>query len=397
MNLSQREKILAAGVGLVVLLFVGRYFSTTILKGFDAKNEKKASLAKTQEEQNLKMIEGTIAKVKLNRVAAQSLPSNEEKARAEYMRWLIDLADEAGLQDPQPRALGEAPEPGVYNAFRFQLTGVGTDENATRLLYLFHAKDYLHRILRFDIRPITNSTPPNRLTISMDCEALSLDKASPNQSNPGYTAPRITKPLEEYQNTIAGRNIFAPTNHPPMMESRRRVSATQGLRLDVGLDAKETDPGQFVTYQFDGEPLRGMQLDPNTGKLTWTSSDVGSYEVTVRATDSGIPAKSTFQRIAINVSEPPPPTKKPPEFNVASQAFISALLSDGKIPQAWIRSKTEGKTIYLRKGDELKLGDVKGKVIDVGRNFIELETEGKRWTVGMDESLADAFSRAMAD
>ena len=82
---------------------------------------------------------------------------------------------------------------------------------------------------------------------------------------------------------------------------------------------------------------------------------------------------------------------------MASQAFISALLSDGKIPQAWIRSKTEGKTIYLRKGDELKLGDVKGKVIDVGRNFIELETEGKRWTVGMDESLADAFSRAMAD
>jgi hypothetical protein len=48
MNLSQREKILAAGVGLVVLLFVGRYFSTTILKGFDAKSEKKASLAKTQ-------------------------------------------------------------------------------------------------------------------------------------------------------------------------------------------------------------------------------------------------------------------------------------------------------------------------------------------------------------
>ena len=99
MNLSQREKILAAGVGLVVLLFVGRYFSTTILKGFDAKSEKRGSLEKTQEEQNLKMIEGTIAKVKLNRVAAQSLPSNEEKARAEYMRWLIDLADEAGLQD----------------------------------------------------------------------------------------------------------------------------------------------------------------------------------------------------------------------------------------------------------------------------------------------------------
>jgi hypothetical protein len=73
------------------------------------------------------------------------------------------------------------------------------------------------------------------------------------------------------------------------------------------------------------------------------------------------------------------------------------LVSDGKGPQAWVRSKTEGKTLYLRIGDSLKLGDVGGKVVDVGANFMEVETDGKRWTVGLDESLADAFQRSAND
>jgi hypothetical protein len=73
------------------------------------------------------------------------------------------------------------------------------------------------------------------------------------------------------------------------------------------------------------------------------------------------------------------------------------LVSDGKGPQAWIRSKTEDKTLFLREGENLKLGDIQGKVISIGANFIELETEGKRWTVGLDEPLADAYKRGLED
>jgi preprotein translocase subunit YajC len=62
-----------------------------------------------------------------------------------------------------------------------------------------------------------------------------------------------------------------------------------------------------------------------------------------------------------------------------------------------VRSKTEGKTLQLRKGDELKLGNLVGKVLDVSPDFLELETEGKRWTVGLDESIADAFKKSMED
>jgi hypothetical protein len=36
-------------------------------------------------------------------------------------------------------------------------------------------------------------------------------------------------------------------------------------------------------------------------------------------------------------------------------------------------------------------------VLDVRPDFLELETEGKRWTVGLDESIADAFKKSMQD
>jgi hypothetical protein len=397
MNLSKREKILALLVGGVVLLFVGNYFFQTIVAGFDSKQSQIIALQKQKDDQLLQITAGSIAKAKLNRLVTQSLPSNEEKARAKYYEWLIGLAEECGLIDPLPKSNGDSIEKDLYQSFRFQLTGNGTIENATKLLHAFHSKDYLHRITRYDLQPIPNSKVPNMLKISLDCEVLALKNAKPDQPTPETLAPRIDRSLDDYISSIVSRNIFAPTNHAPVLETSKRVTATQGLRMDVGVDAKDIDPNQTVRYEFEGEVPQGMQLDSDSGKLTWTSTELGDFQVSVRATDTGIPAKSSVQLISIKVGEQPPPAKKPKEFDVAAQAFISALVSDGKGPQAWIRSKTEDKTLFLREGENLKLGDIQGKVISIGANFIELETEGKRWTVGLDEPLADAYKRGLED
>jgi hypothetical protein len=397
MNLSQREKLLAAGVALVVVLFAGNYFWSSIRNGFDAKEGIIAQLQKEKEDKGLQIIAGTIAKAKLNRMLPRSLPSNEERAQAEYMAWLIEIAEEVGLIDPQPRVLGSVPEGDLYQSMKFQLSGSGTIEHATKLLYAFQSKDYLHRVLRFDMRPITNGKVPDRMTIVLDCEALSLKAAKPNQPAPGNDSPRVNKPLDEYQAAIGGRNIFAPTNQPPQLAVSRKVDATVGIRMDVGIEAQDVDPGQTVTYAIEGEAPEGMQIDPNTGKLTWTSTDLGEFKVAVRASDSGIPSRSSVQMVSIRVAEPPTPAKEPPKFDVASQAYLTALISDTRGPAAWVRSKTEGKTLQLRKGDDLKLGNVVGKVIDVRPDFLELETEGKRWTVGLDESIADAYKKSMDD
>jgi hypothetical protein len=73
------------------------------------------------------------------------------------------------------------------------------------------------------------------------------------------------------------------------------------------------------------------------------------------------------------------------------------LLASGKVPEAWILSKTESKTYQLKKGDQLKLGGVEGQVIEIGLNYLELDTKGRRWTVGLAENIAEAYSRGQSD
>ena len=170
MNLSKREQLLAAGVGLIFFLFLGNYFWESIRSGIDTKENLKLNLSKQRDEQKAQLTAGAIAKSKLNRLVSQSLPSNEEKARAQYLEWLINLADQCNLTDPLPKSTGDTIEKDLYQSFRFQLAGTGTIENATKLLHAFHTKDYLHRITRFDMQPIPNNNPPNRLRISLDCE-----------------------------------------------------------------------------------------------------------------------------------------------------------------------------------------------------------------------------------
>ena len=101
MNLSQREKMLAAGVGLILFLFIGNYIWGSISKGFADKKDEKDRLTQQKSDQSLQITAGSVAKSKLNRLVGQSLPSNEVKARAQYLEWLINLAEECELIDPQ--------------------------------------------------------------------------------------------------------------------------------------------------------------------------------------------------------------------------------------------------------------------------------------------------------
>lgn len=94
--------------------------------------------------------------------------------------------------------------------------------------------------------------------------------------------------------------------------------------------------------------------------------------------------------------EPAPP---PPKFDVATQAFVSSVTSGRTGTAASIRSRIEGKTIDLSAGTEFEIGSVKAKVVDinVSEQFVELESDGVRWTIDMDTSLADAFAKSKID
>lgn len=398
MAMNSREKLLATGVGVIATLFVGRSVVSTVQGGFEKKKELIASLEKKKSDQELELTAGKVASLKLNKVAAKSLPRSEELATADYQKWLSALGEDAQLSAQILQYTGDSQErDGPYHLYKFKLAGTGTIENATQLLHGFYSKDYLHRIVVFELRPIPNSTEPDQLYISLVCEALALGIAKEKQESPSGVSNRIAKSLDDYKETILGRNLFAPTNQPPKLEPKKSVEAKVGLRLEHTVEAQEMDPKQRVTYELVGEVPKGLLIDKDSGKLTWSSKETGEYNIDVQATDNGIPRKSSLQSLTIKVNPLPSVPPPPVQFDVASQAMITALIFGGEVPEAWIQSKTESRTYKLRKGDQLKLGGVIGLVREVGANYVELETEGRRWVVGLDESLADAYSRSTSD
>ena len=107
MAMNSREKLLAAGVGVIATLFVGQSVVSSIQGGFDKKKQLIESLEKKKNEQGLQVTAGVVASQKLNKVVARSLSVKEETARAEYMKWLISLGEEAQLDAPTPEGIGD--------------------------------------------------------------------------------------------------------------------------------------------------------------------------------------------------------------------------------------------------------------------------------------------------
>ncbi|MFN7893770.1 MAG: cadherin repeat domain-containing protein [Pirellula sp.] len=395
--MTQREKILGAAVAGVVLLFAGQMVWSNIQAGFAAKEGTIEALKKKKSDQDLASKQGIVSTQRLSKVQPRSASKKEELARATYQRWLIELADQIELEDPSELSLGGTSDKDGFRTYKFQLRGNGNLQHVTKLLHAYYTKPFLHRISRLDVRPASNQKDTGRLLITLESEVMSLPTSKDLQPVLKSDDSLLVKSLEDYEQSILNRNLLASENQPPRMAPTKTVEATKGLRVEYTVDAKDTNPNQSVNFAIEGEAPKGLAVDSKSGKLNWTSNDIGDYSFTIVATDSGIPVKSSKQQVTVKVKEPPPPEKPIPKFDIASQAKLTGLVSGREGPEGWVISKTEGKTLRLREGDELKLGDVVGKIVKIGATYMEVETDGKRWTIGTEESIADAFKRGQID
>jgi len=395
---TQREKVLSVGFSIAIVFVIGHYGLQSIRKGFEAKSNEVDRLRSEITRRETVTTDGLLDRLKINAVVSGSLPTNKEKAGADYRSWLITLINDSGLSQSKQMLIGDTVEKGVYRKLKFSVSGRGTIENLTKLLHQFYSKNYLHRISQLKISLVPRE--PYQLEILLISEVLALDSASPTQPAPGDSSYRITKSIDQYNQVIVDRNLFSPANHPPTLPQTASTQAIKGESLSYNPTASDTDPGQTIRYEFVGEHPEEMKIDSISGALAWTAPTTGSFDVTLRAIDSGLPSTFAEQKLTIVVIDPPPPIEPPkpePKMDIAAQAFVSALLAGREGPEAWVRSRLDGKTIYLKKGDKLSLGSVEGTVVGVGANYIELETDGVTWTVGLDESLADAYQRMKAD
>lgn len=399
MAMTKREKFLAIAVASVVGLLGVQYVLSGIRGRLDAKQSQLEQLNEQIDAHNRTLAESRRSGERLNALKSKSLPRDFDEATNSYSSWLREMALKAGMDKMVLEKPALAPiRSDAFVAYRFTLKGDLRLDAAVQLLHAYYDRDYLHRLYSLKVTP--NPREPERVSLTLTSEALALKAADPKQRPSLASSGRLTKTVEQYQAEILGRNPYAPPNKAPQFS----VAASHDLPRDRdwSLDLKATDPDgrHRITFQLLSDKPDGLSFSSDSGRLSWTPKQNGEYQLLVEAVDSGFPPKKTQQKLTLKVTDPPaPPPPETPSFDAASQSFVTAILGGRDGAQAWILTKTDNNLYKVAAGDEISVGTVKGKVVDVNvdEQFVEIETDGHRWTVGMDDSLQSAFKKSQVD
>ncbi|HWH68478.1 MAG TPA: cadherin repeat domain-containing protein, partial [Candidatus Sulfotelmatobacter sp.] len=90
-------------------------------------------------------------------------------------------------------------------------------------------------------------------------------------------------------------------NTPPIVTPIADQNATVGQALSFTVSATDTDtPPQTLTFGLEPGAPQGAAIS-TSGQFSWTPASAGSYPVTVRVTDNGIPPLSATISFSITV------------------------------------------------------------------------------------------------
>jgi hypothetical protein len=390
--MTSRERILAIAVGALALVVGGIFIYSWIAGALDLRRSQIVNLQKKLADQELLVAQTNAAKAKIEAAQKRSLPPQKELARTLYQDWLFDRVHDAGIADPKVAYTTQVVERDLYTAFNFTVSGKGTLPQVVGLLYELYSVDYLHRISRLSLRPLKDS---KQLALSITLEAVSMQDA-PEVSQ---LVPRPAKRLslasrQEYLTAIGDRNLFGPPNQSPKLSGLETTRAEIGRELEV--TARVSDPDvldKAFTFRLEKSAADGARIDPSSGRFRWTPRRTGTYEFVIAATDDGLPAKTTTERLVVTVGDAqPPPVTRTLAFDEAKYTVLAGIVEKNGVRQVWlhVRPRSENQMLKLGVGERFEVGSVHGVVKSIGLTEFVFESEGKLKKLESDEVLVNA-------
>ncbi len=86
------------------------------------------------------------------------------------------------------------------------------------------------------------------------------------------------------QPKVSHISFWLTDNFPPSITSAPVIVATQLVNYDYNVDATDPDPFDVLTFSLVDAPV-GMQINPQTGIITWMPTTTDTATVTVKVTD----------------------------------------------------------------------------------------------------------------
>lgn len=394
--MTQRERLLAGIVGLLVLTVGAWYFIGQYRGALQVRQRQIDTLAKKLSDENFTKKKAEMALQRLNRYQQHALPESTRASQAFYQERLRGTIEAAGFRNIVIKPLS-GRESGNHYQHMFSLSGRATLGQLVQFCYEFYSFNVLHKFSKLSLVPIRGS---EELDVSMTVVVLSVDGATEVPQDEEVRLGRLTHGgVKDYLNLIAERNLFAPANKAPLFTSKTIVEAELERPLSYRISASDPDKDDRVSFYLGENPPPGVEIS-ESGSLRWTPSALGEYKIVVEARDNRSPPKSSIQELTINVVEPEPepePSSPRPSFDEAKYTFLTGTVAVGADPKAWLNNRPKNVRLQLGPGDTFTIGTLKGKVVDVRDREVILEIEGQRKVLSIGQPLADATTMDTAE
>lgn len=392
--MNQRERmllIIVIALGAVGVLFGAQLAYSSVTGWFQSGKNRIAALERQLAEKKRIVRETEAAKRKIADWKSRSLPGDPGHARSLYRAWLLDRVVAAKFTSPNVAAGADNPQRGLYTGLSFTVSGTGNLQQIVDLLYDFYAVDHLHRISRLKIMP---AKEPKQFILSMTVEALSMDGAADADELAQRPGTRLEMPTrEDYLAAILNRNLFGAPNQPPRLSGLGSMRAETGREFTVTADVTDDDASDKHTFKLEKSDVRDVYLDSSSGDFRWTPRSTGTYEFVISATDDGLPAKTTTEKLIVTVGDAPaPPPPRTAEFDEAKFTVLAAVIDNSGTSEIWlhIRPRDQDAMLKLGVGDSFEVGSVKGTVKSIAGSSFVFESDGRLMRLGTREFLANA-------
>lgn len=413
-NMSKRERILALVVAATLPLMLIFWGVTTFSKSYFANQAKIRGLQDQIETEKMRQIKAEEAQQRRRFYRERSLPTDLNTARIQYDAWLANLIekragmvatsiDAGGTNNNKVRYMKANKPIDIFNEVGIKVRCSGTIGQLMTLLSEFYKLDLMHRVSGLTISPIARSGSgagsevlTGQLKIEFDISVVSLVDADEEEDFVDKLE-RNSLSFEEFTKPILARNMFGPANNTPTVSSSSRSFET-GEPIDLTLTADDADESDLLKIELLDSNVPGAELTQREGdrraKIALPAiAEEGRYEVKVRVTDSGFPAKSTEKTIAFNVDKPEPKVvreepKPKPKFLHAKAAVIRGVVKDKTgADVAWIEVETLGESFRVKVGESFKLDEKKWTIKTIESRKVAIEVDGQLQTYRLGARL----------
>lgn len=391
--MSKRERLLAAIVGLLVVLVVSFIVTEKLRAAFRRRAQMRLQVQNELERKQGIIDRGAKAARELAAYEEISLPSDTELARSQYQAWLSEIVDRVGLKEPQVKVVSQSRLANDCTQLSCSIVGRGDLRQLAKLLHEFYSVNTIHRIRRLPIRPIPDSKDKK---IDLRVEVLILSTAPRDRTFDISPVSELAKlPVDQVIGPIVERNMFAPANRAPEFEPVGSRTVRRGDSFSLELAARDPDAIDRLSFEIcDGAP-EDLRVDARSGRLSWQPREVGKYAVKVVVRDDGIPVRRAEQTIEFEVVDPPPPevaenTVDEPQklkFDDARYTYAIAMLEVAGQRQLWLQVRTSGKILRLYEGDPVRIGSIDATIAHIGDREVELDADGATFRVQVGEPL----------